>query len=179
MLGNPTGFAGRHPGLADGVQQAGLAVVDVTHHCDNRRTPDQMGQIAGLDHFHGFLGRGFDIVFEDRNAEFVRNGLDRGQIEGLGHCGDDALEEQGLDDLGAFDSQTVRQFLHREVALRHDQHLGTLGLSFPGRSQLHGAATLTLAGGFFFALANGDRWLDCGSSVAAGLGGPGQARLEH
>ena len=77
VLGNPTGFAGRHPGLADGVQQAGLAVVDVTHHRDHRRTPNQVGQIAGLDHFHGFLGRRFDVVFKHRNAEFVRNGLDR------------------------------------------------------------------------------------------------------
>ena len=37
VLRDAAGFAGRHLGLADGVEQARLAVVDVTHHGDHRR----------------------------------------------------------------------------------------------------------------------------------------------
>ena len=37
-LGDATGLAGDHVGLADGVEQLGLAVVDVTHDGDHRRT---------------------------------------------------------------------------------------------------------------------------------------------
>ena len=42
VLGDATGLALAHVGLADGVQQAGLAVVDVTHHGDHRRPGLQM-----------------------------------------------------------------------------------------------------------------------------------------
>ena len=38
MLGDAAGFAGGHLGAADVVQQRGLAVVDVTHDGDHRRT---------------------------------------------------------------------------------------------------------------------------------------------
>ena len=37
VLGDATGFAGCHASLADRVQQAGLAVVDVAHDRDHRR----------------------------------------------------------------------------------------------------------------------------------------------
>ncbi len=36
MLGNPAGLTGRHIGLADGVQDRGLAVIDMAHHRDHR-----------------------------------------------------------------------------------------------------------------------------------------------
>ncbi len=38
VLGDAAGLAGHHVGLADGVEQAGLAVVDVTHDGDHRGT---------------------------------------------------------------------------------------------------------------------------------------------
>ncbi len=40
MLGDASGFALGHVGGADGVQQAGLAVIDVAHDGDHRRTRD-------------------------------------------------------------------------------------------------------------------------------------------
>ena len=39
MLGDAAGLAGRHLGLADGVEQARLAVVDVAHDGDHRGPP--------------------------------------------------------------------------------------------------------------------------------------------
>ena len=42
VLGDAAGLAGRHLGLADGVEQRGLAVVDVAHDGDHRRAVDQV-----------------------------------------------------------------------------------------------------------------------------------------
>jgi hypothetical protein len=39
MLGDAAGFARHDIGVADGVEQRGLAVVDVTHDGHDRRTP--------------------------------------------------------------------------------------------------------------------------------------------
>ena len=36
MLGDAAGFAGHHIGLAQGVEQRGLAVIDMAHHRDHR-----------------------------------------------------------------------------------------------------------------------------------------------
>ncbi len=41
VLGNAAGFSAGHVGLADGVKQCGLAVIDVTQNSDNCRTFDQ------------------------------------------------------------------------------------------------------------------------------------------
>ena len=46
VLGDAAGFFLADVGLADGVQQSGLAVVDVTHHGDHRRTTLQIGLVA-------------------------------------------------------------------------------------------------------------------------------------
>ena len=60
VLGDATGLALAHAGLADGVQQSGLAVVDVTHDGDDRRTLLEVffaalvlavGQVEGLQEF--------------------------------------------------------------------------------------------------------------------------------
>ena len=37
MLGNTTGFAALHVRTANGIEQTGLTVVDVTHNGDHRR----------------------------------------------------------------------------------------------------------------------------------------------
>ena len=44
-LGDPTGLAGRHPSLADGVEDRGLAVVDVTEDGDDRWSSDELGRV--------------------------------------------------------------------------------------------------------------------------------------
>ena len=43
MLGDAAGFARDHVGLAQRIQQRGLAVVDMAHDGDDRRTRQQMG----------------------------------------------------------------------------------------------------------------------------------------
>ena len=47
MLGDAAGFAGGHLGLADGVEQRGLAVVDMAHDGDDRRARLQGRRIVG------------------------------------------------------------------------------------------------------------------------------------
>ncbi len=179
VLSDAAGLSRRHPRLADRVEQAGLAVVDVTHHRDHRRPADQVGQVAVLDHLHGLLGRGFHVVLEHRHAELLGHRFDRLEVEGLGDRGDDPLEEKGLDDLGALHPEPVGQLLHREVAFRHDQHFGPLGLGLAGGAQLHGPAPLALAGGLLLALADRHGGFGRGPVDAAGPGGTGQARLQH
>ena len=48
VLGDAAGFAGRHLGAADVVQQRGLAVIDVAHDGHHRRTGAGFAQGAGL-----------------------------------------------------------------------------------------------------------------------------------
>ena len=107
VLGDTPGFTSGHAGFADRIEQAGFAVVDVTHHGDHGRTPDQVSEVALLDHLDGLLGGLLDVVFEHGHAELIGDGLDRGQVEGLGDGGNDPLEEEALDDLGALHSEAV------------------------------------------------------------------------
>ena len=106
-------------------------MVDVAHHGDHRRAPDQVIEVALLDHFDGLLGGFFDVVLQHRNTKFLGHLLDRFEIKGLGDRGNDPLEEEGFDDLGALDAQLVGKLLNGEVALGHHQHFGPdlLGLS--------------------------------------------------
>ncbi len=80
MLGDAAGFAGDHVGMADGVEQRGLAVVDVTHDGDDRRTRDHFGLVVGNveDAFFdvGF-GDALDGMAEFAGDEFRQVGIDR------------------------------------------------------------------------------------------------------
>ena len=58
MLGDAAGFAGRHFARADGVEQRGLAVVDVAHDGDHRRARLELRRIVG-DVEQAFLDVGF------------------------------------------------------------------------------------------------------------------------
>ena len=97
----------------------------------------------------------------------------------MGDRGDDPLEEEGFDDLGAFDAQLVGQLLHREVALRYHQHFGPYLLGLAGLTQLHGAAALALTGGFLLATTQGHRPCPCLGCGTFGLAGASQAGLKH
>ncbi len=46
VLGNASGLVRHHIGIPDGVEQLGLAVVDVTHHRHDRRARHEVGLIA-------------------------------------------------------------------------------------------------------------------------------------
>ena len=119
------------------------------------------------------------IILENRNTEFVGHCLDGGHVEGLGDRGDDALEEQGFDDLGALHAEHVGELLHREVVLRHHDHFGPYLLGLPRCTQLHGAATLALTCRFFAAFAHCSDGFRCGALLRFRLGWTGQAGRQH
>ena len=179
VLGDATGLAGSHPGLSDGIQQAGFAVVDVAHHRHDGGASDQVSLVGLLDHLDGLLSRFLDVVLEDRNPEFLGHRLDRAHVQRLGDRGDDPFEEQGFDDLGALDTEHVRQLLHREVVLRHNDHFRPHLLGFPGCPQFHGTAALTLPRGFLAAFAHRRNGFGCLALLGSGLGGTSQARRQH
>ena len=60
VLGDPAGLAGDHLGLADRVQQRGLAVVDVAHDRDHRRAVGEVVRIVVVDRRLGDLLGGAD-----------------------------------------------------------------------------------------------------------------------
>ena len=83
MLRDAAGFAGDHVGLADRVEQRGLAVVDVAHDGHDRRTGDEV-----LVHVRRVEQAFLDVRFRDalhRVAELLRDEL-RGI--GIDHVGD-------------------------------------------------------------------------------------------
>ncbi len=80
VLGDAAGLAGGHLGLADGVEQRGLAVVDVTHDRDDRRALDHLVGRVVVDRLVGHLvGRVLDV---DLLVEAVGQDLDRLVREG-------------------------------------------------------------------------------------------------
>ena len=64
VLGNATGFTGRHFGCADVIEQRGLAMVHVTHDCDHRCA----GQGFSLLALHVLVGEGFRVVQRRRDS---------------------------------------------------------------------------------------------------------------
>ena len=75
VLRDPAGLAGRHLGLADRVQQRGLAVVDVAHDRHHRRALDEI-LVGVVEHRIGdLLVLGVDDL--DLLAELGRQHLDR------------------------------------------------------------------------------------------------------
>ena len=97
VLGDAAGFAADHIGRADGVEQRGLAVVDVTHDGHDRRARLERRRIVG-DVEHAFLDVGFGDAL-DGVAEFLGDEL--GGV-GVDHVVDRrhlALLHQDLDDV--------------------------------------------------------------------------------
>ena len=83
MLGDAAGFAGDHVGVAQRVEQRGLAVVDVAHHGHDRRTRLGVGRIVD-DVEQAFLDVGLGDAL-DGVAHFLGH-----QLRGVGvdHVGD-------------------------------------------------------------------------------------------
>ena len=85
VLGDAAGLARGHLGLADGVQQRGLAVVDVAHDRDHRRAVGQGGVVVVV------LRLGLDLVGGVHDLDLLLEGvgqdLDRLVGERLGERG--------------------------------------------------------------------------------------------
>ena len=97
VLGDAAGFAAHDVGRADGVEQRGLAVVDVTHHGHDRRPRNKVRRIVGGVE-HAFLDVGFSDAL-DGMAEFLGDelrGVGVDHVVDLRHL---ALLHQQLDDV--------------------------------------------------------------------------------
>ena len=109
MLGDAAGLAGHHIGVADGVEQRGLAVVDVAHDGDHRR-PRTADPPACPDVEEAFLDVGLGDAAH-RMAEFGRDqfgGVGVDDVAGLQHL---ALLHEELDDVDGALGHALGEFL--------------------------------------------------------------------
>ena len=101
VLGDAAGFASGDVGGADGVEQRGLAVIDVAHDGDDGRTHD-LDETGGVleEAFDGFV---LDLLFDGDDlrvgAELAGDGFDELGVERLVDRDHDAAEEQGSDEI--------------------------------------------------------------------------------
>ena len=95
MLGDAAGFAGDDIGIADRVEQRGLAVIDVAHDGHDRRTRHQVLGIVG-DVEQAFLDVGLGDA-ADRVAEFGGDQFGRVGVDDVARLQDLALLHEVLD----------------------------------------------------------------------------------
>ena len=118
MLGDAACFAGRDLGAADGIQQRGLAVIDVAHDGDHRRT--RRTRAFG---FSVLQQRALEIVL-DRRRRLVAKFLDREHcgvvIEYLVDGDHHAHLEQRLDYFAALECEFLRQIGHADAFADRD-----------------------------------------------------------
>ena len=154
MLGDAPGFASRHLGVADRIQQRRLAVVHMAHHGDDRRAGLQIFRLVGfgLDHVLDIrIGNPHHPVAELLDDQLGRIGVDRlvlGDHEPHVH--------QRLDHIGHALGHPVGKLLH-------DDGLGHLHVAHDLLALLRAAHRL-LAGALLLALHRRQRAL---SPVAA------------
>ena len=109
MLGDAAGFAGRDFGRADGVEQRGLAVVDMAHDGDDRRARLQVRRIVRRIE-HAF----FDVGFGDAPhgvAEFLGDQLGGVGVDRIGDLRHVPLLHQDADHVDGALGHAVGQFL--------------------------------------------------------------------
>jgi hypothetical protein len=127
VLGDAAGLAGRDVGFAQGVQQAGLAVVDMAHDGDDRRAGQQVrvGVSGAFEaDFHVRVGDAAGAVAEFGDDQFGGVGVDR-----LGDGGHHAELHQRLHHLIAAGGHAVGEFLDGD-GFRQDHladHLHAVG----------------------------------------------------
>ncbi len=122
VLGDATGFTRNHIGVADRVEQRGLAVVDVTHDGDNRR-PRYHFAVFVLDIENAKFDVGFryatDSVAEFAGDDFSQIGIN--DVAGLHHL---AFLHQVLDHVDRPFGHPLREFLDgdgfRQLHFAHD-----------------------------------------------------------
>ena len=105
VLGDPAGLAGDDLGLADRVEQRGLAVVDVAHDRDDRRAVDEVVVGVVEDGRLGLLLGGADDL--DLAVERLGEHLNRLVGERLGERRHLAELHQLLDHIGAADAEDL------------------------------------------------------------------------
>ncbi|CEE73405.1 membrane hypothetical protein [Xanthomonas citri pv. citri] len=122
VLGNAAGFAGGDLGTADVIQQRGLAVIDVTHDGDHRRTRRGLAlRILGMRQQRilevGIVGTHCFM------AELFGHQCRSVVIDALGDGRHDAHLEQRLDHVAALEREFLRQVCNGDgLADRHFTH---------------------------------------------------------
>ena len=108
MLRDPAGLAGRHLGAPDVVEERGLAVIDVPHDRDHRRTRRHLERGIGLA-LQVVLD---DVVLADDGgvAHFLDHQDGRVLLDHLIDRGHHSHVHQRLDDLGGLDGHLLREF---------------------------------------------------------------------
>ena len=111
MLGDAAGFAAGDVGLAQRVEQRGLAVIDVAHHGDDRGARLEALRRVGLA-AHADLDIGLGDAAQ-AVAELGHDQLGRVGVDDLIHRRHDAHAHQRLDDVDTALGHAVGQFLRR------------------------------------------------------------------
>ena len=121
VLRDTAGLARRNVSFADRVEQRGLAVIDVAHHCDHRRTCDfdLADVLLSEQRFERFVRH---LVFEADDAgicdKLPRNIFYQLRIERLVHGHEHTAHQQRGDQVLAAHSELLSQILDAD-ALRH------------------------------------------------------------
>ncbi len=129
VLGDAAGFAGRDVGLADHVEQAGLAVVNVTHDRYHRRARDQVFRLVFHIQLHGLCGSvnqsAAALALFDLETEAVLGADSLGHfvVNSLIDVRKDARLHQIGDDLERFLFELFCQVANHDRRLDRD-HLG-------------------------------------------------------
>ena len=97
MLGNPPSFSLSDLCLANGIEQGGFPVIDVSHNRHHRRTILEVLQILLVDHFRAFAGFRFGFGGFDEHAQFFSDQGRRRHIQGLGDVDGDPFHKQPFD----------------------------------------------------------------------------------
>ncbi len=118
VLGDAARFAGHDVGVADGVEQRRLAVVDVAHDGDDRRARNGRAVVVGPVE-QAFLDVGFGDAL-DRVAHFLGDELGRVGVERVGQGDHAALTHQQLDDVDGALGHAVGEFLDGDRLGQHD-----------------------------------------------------------
>ena len=119
VLGDAAGLTGDDVGLAHGVEQRRLAVVDVAHDRDHRRALDEVLRgVLELGLLVDLVGRVDDL---DLLVELVGEDLDRVVGQRLGERGHLAQLHQLLDDLGDRHAEVLRDVLDRRAGVDADR----------------------------------------------------------
>src|SRR5215211_4481313 len=138
VLGDAAGLGGDHVGVADGVQQLGLAVVDVAHDGHDRRAGTEvlvavgLGVLPALDLLEGVGLAGVDDL--DPGADLVGEQGDRLVGHRLGGGQHLAHLHEHPDQVAGGLAEPVGQVLHGDPAGHADQALDRdVGVGLDGR----------------------------------------------
>ena len=118
MLRDASGFAGGHVGFADGVEQRGLAVIDVAHDGDHGRARHfELVGVFGFEHLFDGLVRDLLFVADDGggSAELGGHVLHHLGVERLVDGDEDAAHEQRGDQVLGADVELFGQVLDADA----------------------------------------------------------------